>query len=125
MSLFSGNVFIDDELIVIYQVLISVIQMIFVGLYDQNISENAIFMYPQVYSLGIYKEIFTLFKIFTCIVEGILHGVIVCVLLYFLALKGVSTSGRMVDFESISVCANFCVFFISTIKLLIETHSFY
>ena len=102
LSTLSAIIFIDDELIAIYWIILPVIQMIGVGLFDKDISEDELYNYPQVYSLGIHRSIISIDKLFFIICEAIIHGFIICIFFYLVALGCISENGKVMGLDDLS-----------------------
>ena len=122
-SQFSGTMLIDDQLIVVYGIILPIIQMVFVGIYDKDLTEDQLNTFPQVYSLGVHKEIITYGKLAYELGEGIAHGLVVSIFYYLSTYKVISLNGLGVSFDDIGYALVLSVFVISSVKLLNETHS--
>ncbi|OMJ91182.1 hypothetical protein SteCoe_6354 [Stentor coeruleus] len=122
LTRFNGNLVFEDEIIVLYTIVFPVIQMIFVGLFDKDLHESSLKAYPQVYSLGIYRDIISTHKVFLSVAEGLVHGFIIS-LLFFISLDfGVTQHGLSIGFTDSSLCLALVLFIVTTCKLIIETH---
>ncbi|OMJ87976.1 hypothetical protein SteCoe_10216 [Stentor coeruleus] len=122
LTRFNSEVLINDELIVLYSIVFPIIQMVFVGLYDKDLDERQIKMYPQVYSLGIYREIISTHKVFLNISEGLIHGFIISLLFYISDYIGITTNGYSIGLSDMSFSIALALFISCTCKLVIETH---
>lgn len=122
-SQFSGSVLLDDELIVIYFVIFPVVQIVFVGLYDQDVPESKLNLYPEVYSIGIYKQVLTVYRILSTAIEGIIHGFIVSIFFYIGSHYYIGPNGRTLSIDEVSLCICITLFLVSTMRLLLATHS--
>lgn len=121
-SEFSGSVIVSDQLLVVYTIILPVIQMVFVGIYDQDLNEMQLSNFPQVYSLGVHKEIITFRKMALSSAEGVLHGVIISIFFYLSSLNPISSQGKLLGYDDIGLALILSIFVISSIKLTMETH---
>lgn len=121
-SQFSGTVLVTDQLLVIYTIILPIIQMVFVGIYDKDLTEEQLNTFPQVYSLGVHKEIITYGKLTFELFEGMIHGVIISILFYLSAYQVISVEGFEISFYYLGYSLILSVFVISSLKLFNETH---
>jgi magnesium-transporting ATPase (P-type)/class 3 adenylate cyclase len=122
-SEFSGSVIISDELLVIYTILLPVIQMVFVGIYDQDLNDSQLLSFPQVYSLGVHKEIITYRRMSLALAEGLAHGVVVAIFFHLSSFNTISSEGKSLSYEDTGLALVLTIFVINSCKLIHETHS--
>ncbi|OMJ96302.1 hypothetical protein SteCoe_30 [Stentor coeruleus] len=122
MTKFNAMILIDDELIVLYSIVFPILQMVFVGIFDKDIDEFQMRMYPQVYSLGIHREILSAHKVYLSIAEGIFHGFLISLIFYISLGSSTTTHGYSISLSESSFTIALVLFTVCSLKLLIETH---
>ncbi|CAG9334460.1 unnamed protein product [Blepharisma stoltei] len=121
---FSGISLIDSQYILILDFLLTLLPIMAIGVFDEDISKAEITMHPESYDVGIKKEIFTFKKLTYFAFEGVSHAFILFIFLYFGVSSTINSSGYTENFTYIGILAFIEWYMVSMITIILQVNSF-
>ncbi|CAG9331911.1 unnamed protein product [Blepharisma stoltei] len=121
---FSGVSLIDSQYIIILDFLVTLIPIIAIGLFDDDISQREITLHPESYDLGIKRELFTFKKLTSFAIEGLMHAFIIFLFLFLGLNSTINSSGYTENFTYIGVLAFIDWYIVSMITISLQMNSF-
>ncbi|VDD80362.1 unnamed protein product [Mesocestoides corti] len=127
-SIFSSQSIYSNLYLLIYNITMTSIPIIFYGIFEQRLSENALMNVSDIYKTIAMNKLLSWKNFFTWLGFSFWHGLVIFFGTYFLAMEGVSNGGN--GGNAIGVLEGFgsfminCVFIGVTIKLMLASYHF-
>ncbi|KAL1925326.1 uncharacterized protein VTP21DRAFT_209 [Calcarisporiella thermophila] len=123
---FSGQMFIDYTLVLLYNLIFTSLPCIFLGVFDQDLNARISKATPQLYTRGIYQLNFTSLQFWTYMLDALYQSVVVYFVPYILLIGGnLTPSGNdangMFDFGTV---VGGCVVTVANAFVFTCLHSF-
>lgn len=122
---YSGTNFIDFDLLVIYEMLISVIPIIMIGGFEKDVDENEAISSPNIYCMGYLNLLLSKPRIVFYYILGVMQGAIIYVFVNYGFGIIVNSSGYTEDFEVKGVLGFIMICLSLLQKIFISTSKFY
>ncbi|CAG9325164.1 unnamed protein product [Blepharisma stoltei] len=118
----AANSIFESWLLSMYNLVITGIPLIIIGIFDVDIDENRIFTYPEVYRAGLYRLLLTTKKLFYVFAKALAYSLICFFIIMNIGIW--NDSGFTENFDLNSTILYLCMCFSFLLYMIIESYSY-